>query len=125
MSRRLCFALLALVCGVSRADPPAARADSLYARLGGTDKVSVFVREAIGHADISAADATLASDRWIARICALAGGGCRGADDASRTASADMVEALRRAMRAQEVPMTARNELLDLLAAAPRAPASP
>jgi hypothetical protein len=118
MSRRLCFALLALVCGVSHADPSAARADSLYARLGGADKVSIFVREAVDHADFSAADATLASERWIARICALGGGGCRGADGAWRTASVDMIEALRRAMRAQDVPLAARNELLDLLAAA-------
>ncbi len=53
-----------------------------------------------------------------ARICSLAGGGCRnpGARRVDLASQVELVEALRVAMRAQDVPLAARNELLEALA---------
>jgi hypothetical protein len=62
-----------------------------------------------------------------ARICALAGGGCRMDApplDVSDAGFVALVAELRSAMRAEHVPLAARNELLELLAPQPRDVAS-
>ena len=115
MSIRLPVALLLLFAGVAFADAPASREASLYSRLGGPAKIASLVDATFEHVDLSATDRTLARDSWIARICALSGGGCH-AELTTHEAPARLIEELRRAMRAQDVPLSARNELLDLLA---------
>lgn len=125
MRIRLCFTLLALASGVALADSPAARADSLYARLGGTTRVTAIIEATIEHASIAADKRPLVRDQWVAQICAISGGGCRVADAPTPDIFAGAIEELRRAMRAHAVPLAARNELLELLAAHPRGFDSP
>ena len=115
MRIRLSFTLLALVSGAALADSPASRADTLYARLGGQENVTAFVDATIARASLDLDQRALVRDQWIARICAISGGGCRAAGDVTRDAPVSLIEALRGAMRAQDVPLSARNELLDLL----------
>ena len=65
-------------------------------------------------------------DRLTEQICALTGGGCTYRGDALREAHTGhhvnheeffgLVEALRESMRARDVPLKARNELLEILA---------
>jgi hemoglobin len=65
-------------------------------------------------------------DLLIEQICALSGGGCAYPGDTMRDVHAAhhisnagffaLVEELRSAMRAQDVPLSARNELLEILA---------
>ena len=95
----------------------AVAADSLYERLGGAQRVAAIVDSTIDQ---------LGSERnpqsrqdLVRRICAVTGGGCRyrGSSDTG----AELVEALRIAMRSHGVPLAARNELLEALAPAPRA----
>lgn len=87
---------------------------SLYARLGGTDGMNALVREAIDHTIADAA----AQQQLASYICARAGGGCSSAhspqlSDAQFIA---LVEVLRATMRAHDVPLAARNELLEAIA---------
>ncbi|MEO8016938.1 MAG: group 1 truncated hemoglobin [Pseudomonadota bacterium] len=114
--------------------PQVAPPGSLYERLGGTSKVAAFVGQTI---DIVAANPEMnqsfdkvnlqhVKDLLIAQICSLTGGGCRYTGDTMRDVHAghhisnaeffDLVEVLRAAMRAQHVPLGARNELLEILA---------
>lgn len=115
--------------------PPAvAPAGSLYERLGGTAKVSAFVGVTI---ERTAADPALnrtfdkvnlqhVKDMLVLQICSLTGGGCTYTGDTMRDVHAGhkitnaefagLVEVLRDAMRAQSVPLPARNELLAMLA---------
>jgi hemoglobin len=115
--------------------PPAiAPAGSLYERLGGTTKVSAFVNQTI---DVVASNPQMnqsfdkvnlqhVKDMLIEQICSLTGGGCRYTGDTMRDVHAGhhisnaeffgLVEVLRVAMRAQKVPLPARNELLEILA---------
>lgn len=114
--------------------PEVAPAGSLYARLGGTPKVTAFVNETI---EKVAADPRMnrsfdkvnlqhVKDMLIEQICSLTGGGCAYTGDTMRDSHAGhkitnaeffgLVEVLRDAMRAQEVPLSARNELLEILA---------
>jgi hemoglobin len=111
-----------------------APAGSLYARLGGTPKVTAFVNQTI---DRVAADPRMSKsfdkvnlqhvkDMLLAQICSLTGGGCVYTGDTMREVHAGdrignaefygLVEQLRGAMRAQDVPLAARNELLEILA---------
>lgn len=128
--RRPCIALLALISGACFAGSPA---DTLYARLGGSSKIAAIVDQTIERAAadprtqqaFAHADLARVKDSWIARICAISGGGCRAADEATPGISAGAIEELRRAMRAQDVPLAARNELLELLAAVSQTVASP
>jgi hypothetical protein len=115
MRIRLHFTLFALASGIAVADSPDANGDSLYARLGGTTKVTAFVEAMLEHAPIGGADRALERDRWVAKICALSGGDCDVADADGRTPLVP-VEDLRRAMRAYQVPLAARNQLLERLA---------
>jgi hypothetical protein len=97
-----------------------ASADSLYARLGGTPVVAAFVADAIDKTNLP-----LAKDRVTERICTLTGGGC--SDDGKMNLShaarpisgaefSTLVEAMRESMRARDVPLAARNQLLEILA---------
>ena len=119
---------------VSVPPPAIAPAGSLYARLGGTAKVSAFVGVTI---DRTAADPDLnrsfdkvnlqhVKDMLVLQICTITGGGCTYTGDTMRDVHAGhkitnaefagLVEVLRAEMRAQDVPLPARNELLALLA---------
>jgi hemoglobin len=115
--------------------PPAvAPPGTLYARLGGTQKVTAFVHQTI---DLVASNPRMnrsfdkvnlqhVKDMLIEQICSLTGGGCKYTGDAMRDVHAghkisdaeffELVEVLRDAMRAQDVPLSARNELLEILA---------
>lgn len=87
---------------------------SLYSRLGGTDGMNAVVREAIEHAiEDDAGRRQLAS-----YICARAGGGCGNtrAPQISDAQFVQLVEVLRASMRAHDVPLAARNELLEAIA---------
>lgn len=119
----------------ARTAPPAiAPAGSLYERLGGTSTVSAFVSDTIDK--VAANPATNKSfdkvnlqhvkDMLIDQICSLTGGGCKYTGDTMRDVHAghhitnaeffDLVEVLREAMRTRNVPLAARNELLEILA---------
>ena len=114
--------------------PAVAPAGSLYARLGGTPKVSAFVNETIekvahdpatkrsfDKVNLQHVKAMLAE-----QICSLTGGGCAYTGDTMRDVHAghqisnaeffELVEVLRASMRTHDVPLSARNELLELLA---------
>jgi hemoglobin len=115
--------------------PPAvAPQGSLYARLGGTATVTAFVGETIDR--ISTDPATNQSfdkvnvqrvkDMIVEQICSLTGGGCTYTGDTMKDTHAGhhitnadfmmTVEVLRAAMRRHDVPLSARNELLEILA---------
>jgi hemoglobin len=115
--------------------PPAiAPTGSLYERLGGTPKVTAFVGLTI---DTVAANPAMnqsfdkvnlqhVKDMLIEQICSLTGGDCKYTGDTMRDVHAGhhisnaeffgLVEVLRDAMRTQDVPLSARNELLEILA---------
>ena len=109
--------LVAATCGAAIADT----GGSLYERLGGNPKVAAFVSDSV---DQAAADprtrAALGADdlaelkrRIAQRICALTGGGCKAPTQDARIAQ--LVENLRISMRYHDVPLAARNELLEIL----------
>ena len=121
------------VCSATFAQSPAP-AGSLYERLGGATKVTAFVSETI---DRSAADPSMnrsfdkvnlqhVKDKLVEQICSLTGGGCAYTGDTMRDVHAghkitnaeffELVEVLRESMRKQSVPLSARNELLEILA---------
>jgi hemoglobin len=127
----LFFLASASFAGTVPADAPAG---SLYARLGGTPKVSAFVNQTI---DRVAANPRMnqsfdkvnlqhVKDMLLEQICSLTGGGCTYTGDTMRDVHAGhhitnaeffgLVEELRTSMRAQGVPLAARNELLEILA---------
>ena len=118
----------------TRIPPPAiAPSGSLYARLGGTPVVSAFVNDTIDKVAASPesnrtfdkVNLQNVKDRLIVQICALTDGGCVYTGDPIREVRAGqrignteyfrLVEVLRESMRARDVPLTARNELLELL----------
>jgi hemoglobin len=125
--------LLAASASLAGTAPIDAPAGSLYARLGGTPKVSAFVNQAIervaadprANPSFDQENLQRVKDMLLQQICTLTGG-CTCTGDAMREVhagppiSADgfygLVEELRGAMRAQGVPLAARNELLDLIA---------
>lgn len=97
-----------------------AAADSLYARLGGTPVVAAFVAEAIDKTHLP-----LAKHQLTERICTLTGGSCGDGgklnlSDAAQPINgaefSSFVEAMRESMRAHNVPLDARNQLLEILA---------
>jgi truncated hemoglobin YjbI len=82
--------------------------------------VAAFVADAIDKTNLP-----LAKDLLTERICTLTGGGCdnggkmRLAHAAKPISSAEfssLVEAMRESMRARDVPLAARNQLLEILA---------
>ncbi len=121
--------------GVKHASLPAiAPPGSLYARLGGTEKVTAIVNETI---DVVAANPRMnqsfnkvnlqrVKDMLAEQICSLTGGGCTYTGDTMRDVHAghhitntefyDLVEVLRDSLRSHDVPLAARNELLEILA---------
>jgi hemoglobin len=133
-SRWLAGAFLVLAvnfCGPAIAQAPAA---TLYARLGGTSVVSAFINEAIDNVaanpdtnrTFDKVNLQHVKDMLVEQICAISGGGCKYTGDTMRDVHAGhhisnaeffgLVEKLREAMRSHDVPLSARNELLELLA---------
>jgi hemoglobin len=127
------FALLAMGAATNTfarapAVPPPALAstDSLYVRLGGTAAVTAFVADTIDKVVADPAANRHMKDALAAQICALAGGGCvqngelmREMQAAYRISDAEfsgLMEAMRESMRARNVPLAARNQLLEILA---------
>ena len=115
------FILIALgASAIASAQTP----PSLYERLGGTPVVSAFVADAVNRT-FDKADLQLMKDLLTERICTLTGGDCTGggmkrAVHASHHISgaefSGLVEAMRESMRARDVPLAARNQLLEILA---------
>ena len=91
-----------------------AAAAALYSRLGDAGGVHALIREAVDHAVADEAARKPLADH----ICALAGGNCRSprAPRISEAQFVELVEGLRASMRAHDVPLAARNELLEALA---------
>jgi hypothetical protein len=124
------LAAFLLSLGSLAAAGDAARAeDSLFSRLGGAVRVSAFVDTTVEQLAARRGDALSGNlddvkADLVARICAVTGGGCRfkksAYKPASPTAGAELVEALRAAMRTHGVPLAARNELLEALASTRR-----
>jgi len=124
-ARALAF-LLSTFCCVVLADS-APSPDSLYSRLGGQAKVNAFVSDSVDAAaahthdqpQFAAANLSALKQQLAARICSLSGGSCDSRaislelDDAQIVA---LIEGLRASMRAHQVPLPARNELLEVLA---------
>ena len=108
--------LLALASAATFAGTPAPQVGSLYARLGGAAKVTAVVDATLDQASISGDRRAFVREQWVAQICAIRGGGCAASPNVMRDAPVGVIEALRHALRAQDVPLKARNELLDLLA---------
>jgi hemoglobin len=127
---------LAICCGASAASSvhAANRDDSLYSRLGGTANVTAFVTDTIDHA---ASDPHLqhtfegvnlgrVKAHFVEMVCELTGGGCKYSGDTMHDAHAGLgatesqfyvlVQLLRDSMRRHGVPLSARNELLQILA---------
>lgn len=88
---------------------------SLYSRLGGPETMTAFVRDALDRA--AAIDTE--PRQLESYLCSIAGGDCAStrAPQLSEAQFLQLVEALRVAMRAHDVPLAARNELLEALAA--------
>ena len=86
----------------------------LLAVLSSTFCCMGLIREAIDHAVADEALRTPLADH----ICALAGGNCHSprAPRISEAQFVELVEGLRASMRAHDVPLAARNELLEALA---------
>lgn len=113
-SRGLFFALLSSTfCFISVARGATAT-DTLYARLGGSERVNAFVGEALSQASLPAD----LKQPFANHICAVAGGGCKSsrALQISEAQFIELVDLLRASMRAHEVPLAARNQLLEVLA---------
>jgi len=109
--------LLAVVLSVmSQASLANEPAESLYSRLGGASQVSMLVGESVDRAFETPARAA-ARDLLVSRICSLSGGGCSAtpAPDFSANEYSSLIEGLRQSMRTHEVPLAARNELLEIL----------
>jgi len=125
-------ALFLIALGVS-AMASAQTPPSLYARLGGTQGVTAFVGDAIDklaanpqmNQSFNGVNVQHVKDVLAARICTLAGGGC--IDSGARlrelhaghrigtTEFSSLVETLRESMRTHDVPLAARNQLLEIL----------
>jgi truncated hemoglobin YjbI len=112
---RLADAFILIALGFS-ATAPAQTSSTLYERLGGTPVVTAFVADAIDKVNLQQVKGPLTE-----RICTLTGGSCavRAHGAGHRISPAEfsgLVEALRESMRARDVPLAARNQLLEILA---------
>lgn len=137
----LLFSALSAICsancanGAERAPLPAvAPAGSLYERLGGTAKVTAIVDgtiERVAHDPLTSHAFEKVNLKRVKSflaefICSRAGGGCSYTGDTMKEIHAgqhitnaqfyQLVETLREEMRAQDIPLGARNELLAILA---------
>jgi len=136
---RLTAALIVLVAipmlpAHAQAPAVAVPAGSLYEQLGGTAKVTLLVAETIdaiatdprSRKSFDKVNLQHVKDMIVEQICSLTGGGCTYSGDSMRDvhaghhiSNADFmicVEALRKSMRAHDVPLSARNQLLEILA---------
>jgi hemoglobin len=136
---RIALTALATIalCGIAVnavALPAVAPPGSLYARLGGTEKVTAVVNETIDtvaadkrtNQSFDKVDLKRVKELLAQQICSLTGGGCAYSGDTMKDVHAghhisnaefyQLVEVLREAMRNQNVPLSARNELLEILA---------
>jgi hemoglobin len=127
----LVFAVFATTAALG--DLPA-ESESLYARLGGLEKVTVIVGETIDHSvatpelkrSFENVDVERVKRLIVEQICELAGGGCHYSGETMRDVHAGLaltetemnglVEALRDSMRQHGIGLRERNELLALLA---------
>lgn len=107
---------------------------SLYERLGGTAKVTAVVGEAIDKVasnrrtsrSFDKVDIAHVKEQFVQQLCSLTGGGCtytgatmqdvNGGQGVRSAEFYQLTEALRAAMRSYEIPLSARNELLSVLA---------
>ena len=117
-NRMITGAFLLIAFGISTT----ASADSLYERLGGTTVVSAVVADAVDKTKLP-----LAKELLTERICALTGGGCKDAAGKSNGMNAQPISStefsgLVESMRARDVPLAARNQLLEILAPMSRGP---
>jgi hypothetical protein len=91
----------------------------LFARLGGSEILAVIAADTIETAAKSnaavASDLPGAKQKFAQYLCARTGGGCKSTGGGEFLA---LVEPLRIALRAHNVPLAARNELLEALSAA-------
>ncbi len=117
--------LLSTFCCVALADGAAAP-DSLYSRLGGEARVKAFVSDSVDAAAARAHDQPLFAaanldalkQQLAVRICSLSGGSCDSRPISPELGDAQIValiEGLRASMRSHDVPLPARNELLEVL----------
>jgi len=111
--------LLAAFCSfASAADSPSS---PLFSRLGGSATLEAIASDTVEAAAKS--NATVAGDLAGAKrnfalyLCARTGGGCKSTGGGDFLA---LLEPLRIALRAHNVPLAARNELLEALAPARR-----
>jgi len=114
------------------ATAPTPAPGSLYERLGGTAKIAAVVNDALDRVasdkrlsrSFDKVDLKRVNAMLVEQICSISGGGC--ADDTTEDADGgqqitnaqfyQLVEALRVSMRGYDIPMSARNELLAMLA---------
>ncbi|MEJ1960100.1 MAG: group 1 truncated hemoglobin [Gammaproteobacteria bacterium] len=107
---------------------------TLYARLGGAAKVTAVVNETIDkvaadprmNQSFDKVDLKRVKSLLVEQICSLSGGGCGYTGDSMKDVHAGhrisnaefygLVEVLRDAMRHHDIPLSARNELLGILA---------
>ncbi len=118
--------LLSTFCCVALADSARAQ-DSLYSRLGGETKVNAFVSDSVDavaarahdQPPFAAANLGTLKQQLAVRICSLSGGSCDSRPISLELGDAHiaaLIEGLRASMRAHDVPLPARNELLEVLA---------
>jgi len=92
----------------------------LFTRLGGPAAVDAIVSDtldAVASTDASVSANLPATKRQLSNyICARTGGGCSGNGGAGEISA--LLEPLRVALRAHNVPLAARNELLEVLISA-------
>jgi hemoglobin len=119
---------------VMNADDANPAPGSLYERLGGTAKMSAVVSETIDKMSTNPrtkrtfdrVDLKRVKGMLVQQICSLTGGGCTFDDDSVKDIHAGhgitnadfytLVETLRTTMRNYDIPLSARNELLAILA---------
>lgn len=114
----LTASLVAFCSLASAADRPAS---PLFARLGGSATIDAIASDTIEAAAKSnafvAGDLAVAKQKFAQFICARTGGGCTIPGGGEFLA---LVEPLRIALRAHNVPLAARNELIEVLTPARR-----
>ena len=112
----LTAALLAGFCSFASATD--SLTSPLYTRLGGRASIDAVVSDAVDAAASAGlavtADRAATKRRFAQFICARTGGGC--SSDLAGAEFRTLVEPLRIALRAHQVPLAACNELIEVLA---------
>jgi hemoglobin len=127
------FALLTASFSAATFAKDPAPVQSLYTRLGGTPAIAAIVADTVDkvvanpetNRPFDKTNLQNAKDLLAEQICALTGGGCTCSseptlavyenEDISDAEFFGLVEALRESMRARDVPLAARNQLLEVL----------